>query len=950
MGVPVTILSGFLGSGKTTVLQNILSNKDVRVGVIVNDMGAVNVDHELTVIKQSDGVVSLANGCVCCVLRNDLLEEITTMAATGNFDAIVVECSGIAEPRQLAAMFKDKFPSEDAATTVTIAADGEGDASAPDKRTQSHIAANERHTGAGAASPPSSAQAHRPYLDNLVTVVDSENFLERIRSDKRVGENTEFRAVENASAQDNRFIVDLLTDQVEVATTLILNKVDLVTPASVEQLESIVSTYNSKATIVQAQFGCVDLSHLVQTKRYHAADFDDAGAGDATTDYSGTISGSAGITSFVWRSARPFNPTLLHNLICTLKEESVIRMKGFVCVADRNNDVTPGHQQLYLALAGNHIRLHAGRECVRHHAELSPTASEIACRLHDGCASETEGGRASELVVIGFGEEIKRMKKLLNACLVSSSNEIACVDPIMPLPHDMWSDAQKLDEKVKRQWVVYALMLAMFTVVWNIAEGVVSLYLGIEEESLSVISFGADSIIEVFSACFVLWRLSTDFGSDGDGTQVKSAAHKATIKFRERVATFCIGLLLVLLALGSIGGAIYRLEQKGEPEDGTAGIVISCLSLSFMFGLWYLKMWAAVMLKSTTLEADAACSFGCIALSFILLIGSVLFQAERSLWWVDAVSAIALSLFIGWEGYGMVRAASRKDFDGCGCVHKPSRLAKYLRSKLMTADGALKSSVVKANAVLADRMFTQSGGLPVSAVCNTKCYDCEDNVSPCRPLMEMRETAESTHSRVTGRLAELNIRVAAVCAELAALDSTAARSPKQGSAMSQKERGRVDAALEVLATQLRASTSMSRKQRGGGACASECCTHLDEQGVLTAAPNPTAAPATSPANTAASPTASAAATATTGPAVATATTGTTGSHGGDQGQGTAAEAGYIAVESAGCCGGGEAGSACTDGAASEAGAHAEDSARTAGAAENAEDAASESDSDDGGGG
>jgi len=440
--------------------------------------------------------------------------------------------------------------------------------------------------------------------------------------------------------------------------------------------------------------------------------------------------------------------------------------------------------------------------------------------------------------------------------------------------------------------------------------------------------------------------LSTDFGRDGsgDGGDTKTAAHKATIKFRERVATFCIGLLLVLLALGSIGGAIYRLEHKDEPEDGTAGIVISCLSLSFMFGLWYLKMWAAVMLKSATLEADAACSFGCIALSFVLLIGSALFQAERSLWWVDAVSAIVLSLFIGWEGYGMVRAASRKDFDGCGCVHKPSRLAKYLRSKLMTADGALKSSVVKANAVLADRMFTQSGGLPVSPICNTKCYECEDNVSPCSPFVASQEKVESANARVFGRLAELNIRVAAVCAELAALNSAAARNPDQAPPVSQEERGRIDATLELLAVQLRASTSTSQI-KGTNACMSDCCNHLTAMPALTAALMPTAATAIPTANTASSPAATAVLPTadTTITSVTTATA--TKTHCGDQGTCTAAaeaEAGYIAVESAGCC---DDGGACAADAAV-----ADNSTSTTDAAEDAagvQAADSESDSDGG---
>ena len=510
--------------------------------------------------------------------------------------------------------------------------------------------------------------------------------------------------------------------------------------------------------------------------------------------------------------------------------------QGFVCVADSNLDVTVGHQQLYIALAGNHIRLHDGRECVRHHGKLPASAQVMNCVTCDGCSTEECGERASEVVVIGFGKEIKRVKELLNACLMTSQDKPMLVptDPILPLPREMWGDAQKLDASERRKWVNIALLLSIFTIIWNVGEGVVSMYLGVEEESLSVISFGADSFIEVFSAMIVLWRLSTDLGG-GDGDHdghdhIHDAKKQETTRHRERVATFLIGCLLLVLAFGAIGAGIYRLEDRGKPEDGKPGIIISAVSLSFMFGLWYVKMHASVMLKSTTLESDAACSFGCIALSVVLLIGSGLYEADNRLWWVDAVCAIVLALFIGWEGFGMVRAASRKDFDGCGCVHNPSRLAIYLRDKLMTKDGALKSSLVKATAVLEDRMYTQSGGLPVSTVCRTKCYDCEDNIAPCQYTLAAMKTAQTAQERVTRSLSELTTAANSIQAELAALDlrtvTDAADSGSSTVAVVSSDLGRakLDASLAAVARQLLSSTSAASSTTRPDLCGQSCCT------------------------------------------------------------------------------------------------------------------------------
>lgn len=159
-------------------------------------------------------------------------------------------------------------------------------------------------------------------------------------------------------------------------------------------------------------------------------------------------------------------------------------------------------------------------------------------------------------------------------------------------------------------------------------------------------------------------------------------------------------------------GSSLKLHERETPDTALPGLIISCTSLSFMFFLWYYKVKASVLLNSATLEADAACSFSCISLSFILLIGSALFRISSSLWWADSVAALFIAILILYEGVQNIREAMREDFTGCGCTHKRSSLARYLQRTLLTRDGTPKEAMAKAYAELSDGRFSQSGGLP----------------------------------------------------------------------------------------------------------------------------------------------------------------------------------------------------------------------------------------------
>lgn len=202
-----------------------------------------------------------------------------------------------------------------------------------------------------------------------------------------------------------------------------------------------------------------------------------------------------------------------------------------------------------------------------------------------------------------------------------------------------------------------AIQLSWFTICYNIIEGLVSIYFGLEKESIALAGFGADSFIEVASAVAVLWRFK---GEAGFSTPLALAS--------ERVATRIIGWLFVLLAAGTIAGSAFKLFQHGSPDTTIPGVVISLLSLSFMFYLWSAKKKVARALDSATMEKDADCSLACIKLSLVLLAGSAVYSLSPLLWWVDSAAALVIAFMIGSEGVETIRAAGREDFSGgCGC-------------------------------------------------------------------------------------------------------------------------------------------------------------------------------------------------------------------------------------------------------------------------------------------
>lgn len=199
-----------------------------------------------------------------------------------------------------------------------------------------------------------------------------------------------------------------------------------------------------------------------------------------------------------------------------------------------------------------------------------------------------------------------------------------------------------------------ARKLSAFTIIYNLIEGIISVYFGLEEDSVSLLGFGLDSFVEVASAIIVLMKLQSVDPDDN----LKN----------ERRATFAIGVLFLVLSVNVFGNSLYQLFNKGTPDTTLPGVIVSLVSLSFMFFLWKMKEKVAVSLNSSTIKADARCSLACIKLSGVLLTGSLLYWLVPTLWWVDSAAAIIIGYFILREGIEMVQSSRKEEFKGgCGC-------------------------------------------------------------------------------------------------------------------------------------------------------------------------------------------------------------------------------------------------------------------------------------------
>lgn len=373
--LPVTVLSGFLGAGKTSLLNHILHNKEgMKVALIVNDMSEINVDARLikdqnTLSRTEEKLVEMSNGCICCTLREDLMIEVERLAKERRFDYLLIESTGISEPLPVAQTFS--FVDEENGIDLSKYAT----------------------------------------LDTLVTVVDAFNFYKDFCSTDTVASR------EMNNDEDTRPIVNLLTDQIEFADVVVINKSDLVNPQFLNELEAVIKKLNPGCKTVRATFGAVPLNAVLNTGLFdmERAAGTEAWLAELNKEHA-PESETYGITSFVFRSHKPFHPDRFGKYVHEDFPSEIIRSKGLFWLASRPD------QALNWGQAGGSLRADSAGvwwdSLDKKERMLHPTFLENRETILDRW-DDKYGDRMNELVIIGQNLDEVKITAELEACLCS---------------------------------------------------------------------------------------------------------------------------------------------------------------------------------------------------------------------------------------------------------------------------------------------------------------------------------------------------------------------------------------------------------------------------------------------------------------------------------------------------------------------------------------------------
>ena len=374
--LPVTVLSGFLGAGKTTILSHILNNREgKKVAVIVNDMSEINIDanmvkSEVSLSHKEEKLIEMSNGCICCTLREDLLLEVNKLAKDDKFDYLVIESTGISEPLPVAETFT--FADEDGVSLSDVAT-----------------------------------------LDTMVTVVDAVNFLKDYDEAKYLKESGE-----SLGEDDERSVADLLVDQVEFADILLISKTDLVEASEVSRLKAILKTLNTHAQIIPISLGKIDIDKVINTNLF---DFERA---EKAPGWLKEMQGEHvpeteeyGISSFSYVARRPFYPEKIHNLLHDTKRfGKLIRSKGYFQLGTRPEFVGQWNQ------AGGIARYGFAGRFWKSVPKLDWPEDQESLDIINKQWVEPFGDMRQELVFIGQNLDKEGMTEALDDCLLTDED------------------------------------------------------------------------------------------------------------------------------------------------------------------------------------------------------------------------------------------------------------------------------------------------------------------------------------------------------------------------------------------------------------------------------------------------------------------------------------------------------------------------------------------------